>query len=143
LIYSIYLYNTIVSAKNKVDETLSAIDVMLKNRFDMIPNLVATVKEYMNHETKLLNDLTEKRTAVINGTTQEKVDVDNMFTSAFRTIFANAEAYPDLKSSANFISLQKEISSIENKLQATRRTYNAAVKRIHDLKLQVPTNMLA
>ena len=135
----IAIYNNVISAKNNIDEAESAIDVMLKNRYDVLPNLVATVKQYMKHEADTLANLTDKRAQVMSWSMAEKAAADAQLKSASMNILAVAENYPDLKADSTFINLQKEIVMLENSLQAARRTYNAAVKRMNDLNEQIPS----
>jgi LemA protein len=122
---------------NSAKETKSSIDVMLKNRFDLLPNLVATVKGYMKHEAEVLEKLTAMRTWA------NDIQLDNQVWWAIKTIFAVAENYPNLKANENFLLLQVQIGAIEDKLQAARRTYNAAVKYLLDKKMMFPSNIIA
>lgn len=137
LLWAIVSYNGLISAINSAKETKSSIDVMLKNRFDLLPNLVATVKQYMNHEADTLEKLTAQRTGT------NDVELDGQVTNAVRNLLAVAENYPDLKASTNFNTLQLQIEWIEDRLQAARRTYNAAVKHLMDKKMMFPSNLIA
>lgn len=137
LIWIVSSYNTLISAINSAKETKSSIDVMLKNRFDLLPNLVATVKEYMQHEAETLQKLTELRTWA------NDEELDGQVTSALKSLLVVAENYPDLKASTNFNTLQLQIEWIEDKLQAARRTYNAAVKYLMDRTMMFPSNIIA
>src|SRR3989344_3145904 len=143
------IYNGLIRSKNRVDEAFSDIDVQLKRRYDLIPNLVETVKGYMTHEQGTLTKLTEARTAAMavhdkkDATLAEKEQAENMLSGTLKTLFAVTENYPDLKASQNFLQLQDEISDTENKIQAARRFYNGNV-RDFNTKIQVfPTNMIA
>ena len=137
LIRWVISYNTIISAINSAKETKSTIDVMLKNRFDLLPNLVAVVKWYTKHEAEVLEKITSLRTW------SNDMQLDGQLGGAIRNIFAVAENYPDLKANQNFLTLQIQIAAIEDKLQAARRTYNAAVKYLLDKKMMFPSNIIA
>lgn len=110
---------------------------MLKNRFDLLPNLVATVKQYMGHEADTLENLTKMRTGA------NDMELDGQVSSAVKNLLVVAENYPDLKASTNFNTLQLQIEWIEDKLQASRRTYNAAVKQLLDAKMMFPGSLIA
>ncbi|MDO9509814.1 MAG: LemA family protein [Candidatus Magasanikbacteria bacterium] len=149
VIWLIATYNGLITTKNRVDEATSDIDVQLKRRYDLIPNLVETVKGYMTHENATLIKLTEARTAAMvtqknpDATLAQKENAENTLSSTLKTIFAVSENYPDLKASQNFLQLQDEISDTENKIQASRRFYNGNV-RDFNTKIQVfPTNLIA
>ena len=145
LIY-VFLYNSIISAKNRIEEAKSSIDVFLQNRYDLIPNLVEVVKKYMEHEKNTLTKLTELRTELVKmswQTTKDRFDKENMLSSALKSIFAVAENYPDLKASQNFIALQNQWAEIEDNIAASRRTYNAALKDLNDKKQMIPYNLIA
>lgn len=149
VLWLIFTFNGLVRSKNRVDEALSDIDVQLKRRYDLIPNLVETVKGYMNHERDTLVKLTEARTAAMavhdnkNATLAQKEAAENQLSGTLKTLFAVTENYPDLKASQNFLQLQDEISDTENKIQASRRFYNGNV-RDFNTKIQVfPTNTIA
>lgn len=137
LLRAIISYNGLISAINSAKETKSSIDVMLKNRFDLLPNLVATVKQYMHHEADTLEKLTAQRTGA------NDIELDGQVTSAVKNLLAVAENYPDLKASTNFNTLQLQIEGIEDRLQAARRTYNAAVKHLLDKRMMFPSNLIA
>ena len=149
IIWLIATYNGLITTKNRVDEATSDIDVQLKRRYDLIPNLVETVKGYMTHERETLVKLTEARTAAMTvhdnpgATLAQKEQAENTLSSTLKTIFAVSENYPELKASQNFLQLQDEISDTENKIQAARRFYNGNV-RDFNTKIQVfPTNLIA
>lgn len=140
------MYNALIRLKNRVDEAWSDIDVQLKRRHDLIPNLVETVKGYASHESSTFQNVTEARTAAMQaqetGNAQEQAEAENMLSSALKSIFALAENYPDLKASTNFLELQRELSDTENKIQASRRFYNTNV-RDFNTKLEIfPTNVI-
>jgi LemA protein len=138
------LYNSLVRARNRVDEAWSDIEVQLKRRYDLIPNLVSTVKGYAAQESGVLERVTQARTAAMSaGSMEERLKDENMLTGALKSLFAVAEAYPDLKSNQNFLALQRDLTDTEDKIQASRRFYNGNV-RDYNTKLQVfPTNLLA
>ncbi len=141
------MYNSLIKLKNRVEEAWSDIDVQLKRRHDLIPNLVSTVKGYAKHEEGTFTKVTEARTVAMSaqasGDAKAQAEAENMLSSTLKSIFALSEAYPDLKANTNFLELQKELSDTENKIQASRRFYNGNV-RDFNTKLQVfPTNMIA
>lgn len=133
----IVIYNGLVRTKIRVDEAWSDITVQLKRRIDLIPNLVETVKGYAKHEKETFQQVTEARTAMMNAQgPAESARAENMMEQALKSIFAVAEAYPDLKANENFKELQAELVDTEDKIQASRRFYNAAVR---DLNIKVKT----
>lgn len=141
------MYNSLIKLKNRVDEAWSDIDVQLKRRYDLIPNLIETVKGYAGHEKDTLEKVTKARTAAMaaqdKGDAKAQAQAENMLSSTLKSIFALSESYPDLKANENFLELQRELSDTENKIQASRRFYNGNV-RDFNTKLQVfPTNMMA
>lgn len=128
ILYFLLIYNSLVTAKNRIAEALSQIDVQLKRRTDLIPNLVETVKGFAKHEKKLLENVTKARTNLMTaGSTHEKAEANNMLTDSLKSLFAVAENYPDLKSSSNFMELQEELSDTENKIAYSRQFYNSNV----------------
>ena len=148
-LWLVAIYNGLIRGKNRVDESFSDIDVQLKRRYDLIPNLVEAVKGYMTHERETLVKLTEARTAAMaihdkkDATVAEKEQAENMLSGTLKSLFAVTENYPELKASQNFLQLQDELSDTENKIQAARRFYNGNV-RDFNIKIQVfPTNMIA
>lgn len=145
IILGVLLYNGLVAAKNKVDEAESGIDVMLKKRFDLIPNLVETVKAYMAHERDTLRELTELRTRYQGGglSAQEQNEVASRVNRLGRGLMLQVENYPDLKASNNFLQLQASWNEVEEQLSASRRGFNAAVLRYNNMLEQFPTNMMA
>lgn len=148
-IWLIAVYNGLIRLKNRVDEAFSDIDVQLKRRYDLIPNLVETVKGYMTHERETLESVVSARAKAMQvqesdgASLEERAKAENALSSTLKSIFALSENYPDLKASQNFLQLQDEISDTENKIQASRRFYNGNV-RDFNTKIQVfPTNMIA
>jgi len=140
----IAIYNGLIRSRNRVDEAWSDIDVQLKRRHDLIPNLIETVKGYAKHEKTVFENVTKARTAAIGAqTVGEKDKAENMLSGALKSLFAVAEAYPDLKANENFGKLQDELTDTEDKIQASRRFYNGNV-RDFNTKIQVfPTNLFA
>ena len=138
------MYNGLVLARNKVKNAWSQIDVQLQRRFDLIPNLIESVKGYMAHEEGVLTKVTELRSSWANATTvSEKASLDNELTGALKTIMAISENYPDLKANQNFSELQEELRNTENKIAYARQFYNDSVT-MYNTKLQVvPTNIIA
>lgn len=137
-------YNALVTLKVRVDEAWSDITVQLKRRADLIPNLVNTVKGYAKHEKGVFEEVTRARSEVMNATTpKDAAKADNMLEEALKSIFAVAEAYPDLKASQNFSELQAELVDTEDKIQAARRFYNSGVRDLNIKIQQFPTNTFA
>lgn len=137
-------YNGFVSLINRTKEAWSDIDVQLKRRYDLIPNLVNTVKGYATHESGTFEKVTEARTAAMNaGNVHDKAEAENMLTGALKSVFALAEAYPDLKANTNFLELQRELSDTENKIQAARRFYNGNVRDLNTKIESFPSNVIA
>lgn len=139
------VYNAFVRLKNQVENSWSQIDVQLKRRNDLIPNLINTVKGYVKHEKSTLSDVTKARTAMINaGSDMGKMaKADNMLSGALKSLFAVAEAYPDLKANQNFLQLQEELSGTENKVAASRQYYNDTVMEYNTKLESFPSNMIA
>ena len=146
LLWLIAAYNGLIGARNRTDEALSDIDVQTKRRYDLIPNLVESVKGYVKQEKDVLENVTKARAEAMNAGSkglEQQAQAENMLTQALKSVFAVAENYPDLKSSANFQQLSAELTDTENKIQAARRFYNANV-RDFNTKIQVfPTNIFA
>ena len=141
----IFIYNGFVQLVNRAKEAWADIEVQLKRRYDLIPNLVNTVKGYATHESSAFENVTKARNMAMgaSGPTAEHAQAENMLTGALKSVFALAEAYPDLKANQNFLALQQELSDTENKIQAARRFYNTNVR---DLNIQIesfPANVLA
>ncbi|NQV00672.1 MAG: LemA family protein [Parcubacteria group bacterium] len=139
----IAVYNGLIRLRNRTDEAWSDIDVQLKRRYNLIPNLVQTVKGYAKHERELFENVTKARTAAIGAQTMEEHGkAENMLTGALKSLFAVAENYPDLKANQNFLELQRELSDTENKIQAARRFFNGNV-RDFNIKIETFPNNLA
>lgn len=143
-LWLIMTYNGLIRLKNQVDEAWSDIDVQLKRRYDLIPNLVNTVKGYATHESGVFEKVAQARSAAMGAQNPgDKAAAENMLSSTLKSLFAVSEAYPELKTNENFLKLQDELSDTENKVQASRRFYNGNV-RDFNTKLQVfPTNFIA
>ena len=147
LLWLIGAFNAFVRLRNRADEAWSDIEVQLKRRTDLIPNVVETVKGYAGHEKKVFDDVTEARTRVMGA--EQKGDVkqigqaENMLSGALKTLFAVAENYPDLKANANFLDLQRELADTENKIQAARRFYNTNVRDFNTHAESFPSNIVA
>lgn len=142
ILWLVALYNGLIVSRNRVEEAWSDIDVQLKRRYDLIPNLVSSVKAYAKHERQAFEQVTKARAAAMGAKApQQKAQSEDMLTGALKSLFAVAEAYPDLKANENFKALQDELSDTENKIQAARRFYNGNV-RDFNTKLEVfPTNI--
>ncbi|MBE6493967.1 MAG: LemA family protein [Methanosphaera stadtmanae] len=137
-------YNDLVNGRNRVKNAWSQIDVQLKRRNDLIPNIVETVKGYAAHEKETLSQVVQARSNIQNATTVEEVaEADNMLTGALRSLFAVAEAYPDLKANQNFLELQQELSETEDKIAYARQFYNDTVLKYNNLCEQFPSNIIA
>ncbi len=140
----VFGFNSLVLGRNRAKEAWADIDVQLKRRYDLIPNLIEAVKGYMQHEKDTLSKVTEMRTlAMQGGSLEQRAENENMLTEALKSIFAVSENYPDLKANENFMELQRELSDTENKLQAARRFYNGVVRDFNTKIEQVPTNIIA
>jgi len=137
-------YNSLIKRRNQVREAWSDIDVQLKRRHNLIPNLTETVKGYAKHERGTFDSVTQARAAAQSAQTPaEHAKAENMLTSTLKTLFAVAENYPELKANANFLELQRELSDTENKVQASRRFYNSNVRDYNTTIQTVPTNIVA
>lgn len=137
-------YNGLVTLRNRVDEAWSDITVQLKRRLDLIPNLVDTVKGYAKHESGVFEEVTKARANALNAQgAKETAAAENMFEGALKSLFAVAEAYPDLKASQNFSELQAELTDTEDKIQASRRFYNGGVRDINTKIQLFPNNLVA
>ena len=142
--YLIYAYNALVKNKNLVAEGWSGIDVQLRRRADLVPNLVETVKGYAAHEDKLFRDLAELRAKSISGgSVTEQSQVSQAMTGMLGRLFAIAEAYPELKADANFRDLQDKLSGVEDEIQLSRRYYNGAVRNFNTMIESFPTNIIS
>ena len=139
-----YLYNSLIVTKMRVSEAFSQIDVQLKRRTNLIPNLVETVKGYAKHEKELFEKVTKERANLVSAKSlEQKAKINNQLTETFKSIFAVAEAYPALRASENFQQLQEELSDTENKIQAARRFYNTNVLELNTKIEQFPSNIVA
>jgi len=144
VVYSVFTYNKFVSQKARIDEAWADIDVQLKRRHDLIPNLMQAVKGYMEHEKQTFQQVTEARTEAMQaGTVEEQQEAENMLSGALKSLFAVAEDYPDLKASQNFQDFQQELADTENKIQAARRFYNANVRDYNTDVDQFPEGIIA
>lgn len=143
-LWLIWVYNGLIKLKNRTNEAWSDIDVQLKRRYNLIPNLVETVKGYASHERQTFEKVTKARGLAMQAQgAKAKAEAENVLTSTLKTLFALAENYPNLKASENFLKLQDELADTENKIQAARRFYNTNVRDIN-IKLEVfPTNLIA
>ncbi len=143
-LWVVSIYNGLIKLKNRTNEAWSDIDVQLKRRYNLIPNLVETVKGYAKHERELFEKVTEARTRAMSAkTVKEQGESENMLAGTLKSLFAVAENYPELKANENFLELQRELSDTENKIQASRRFYNGNV-RDFNIKIQVfPNNLIA
>ncbi len=144
LLYFVGVYNGLVRLRNNRENAFANIDVQLKQRHDMIPQLVSTVKGYASHEKTLLEEVTRARTAAMNATSiNDKVQAENALSAALAGLKVSVEAYPELKANTNFQQLQTEIADIENKLSATRRFFNSATKELNVGVQSFPANLIA
>ena len=144
VVWAIFSYNSFVRLINRAKEAWADIDVQLKRRYDLIHNLVETVKGYTTHEKGTLEKVTAARVAAMDaGGVEEKGKAENMLTGALKSLFAVAEAYPDLKANQNFLELQRELSDTENKIQAARRFYNTNVRDLNTAIESFPGNVIA
>lgn len=138
------IYNNLVRLRNNRENAFANIDVQLKQRHDLIPQLVSTVKGYATHEKELLMRVTEARSAAMGATSiNDKIQAENTLSSALAGLKVSLEAYPDLKANQNFLQLQGEISDIENKLAATRRFFNSATRELNNAVQTFPSNIFA
>ncbi|MDP2946338.1 MAG: LemA family protein [bacterium] len=144
VLWLILAYNGLIRRRYRVKEAWSDIDVQLKRRYDLIPNLVETVKGYMMHERTVFEKVTEARTKAMGaGTKEEKLGAENILSGTLKTLFAVSENYPDLKANANFLDLQRELADTENKIQASRRFYNGNVMDYNTKTETFPTSLIA
>ena len=144
IVYVVAVYNSLVADRNKVKNAWSQIDVELQRRFDLIPNLVESVKGYMEHEEKILSEVADLRSSWASATTvAEKSTLNNQLTESLKSLMAIAENYPDLKANQNFLELQNELENTENKISYSRKDYNDTVTRFN-IKLEAfPSNLVA
>lgn len=144
VVWLVGLYNKLVRYRNNRENAFADIDVQLRQRNDLIPQLVSTVKGYATHERELLESITQARSAVMSANNiNDKMQADTQLTTALQGLKVQVEAYPDLKANTNFLQLQNEISDIENKLAASRRYFNSATKELNTSIESFPTNMIA
>ncbi len=144
MLWAIGSYNGLIRQKALVDEGWSGIDVQLKRRYDLVPNLVAVVDQYRIHEKEVLEKVTQMRASAASAQTlDQKAEADKGLTGALKTLFAVAENYPDLKANENFMKLQQELSSLETEIQLSRRYYNGAARNYNAAIGQFPTNVIA
>lgn len=144
ILYIIGVFNGLVRLRNRVKEAWADIDVQLKRRYDLIPNLLGTVKGYMAHESGVFEKVTEARAKAINATgAVDKAQAENTLSGALKTLFAVSENYPQLRASENFLKLQEELSDTENKIQAARRFYNNNVMDFNTRQEVFPSNLIA
>lgn len=143
--FMVGMYNTLVRARNEVKNAWSQIDVQLNRRHDLIPNLVETVKGYMTHERETLEAVTAARQQAVNitGDVEAKARAENQLSQTLRSLFAVSEAYPDLKANQNFLALQEELASTENKIAFSRQYYNDSVLTLNNRIEMFPTNIFA
>ena len=144
VLFVISLYNRLVRLRNNREQAFADVDVQLKQRHDLIPQLVDSVKGYMGHERGVLTQVTEARTNAMKATgINEKIDAENKLSAALEGLKVSVEAYPDLKASQNFMELQNEISDVENKIAAARRFFNSATKELNTAIEVFPSNLIA
>lgn len=144
ILLAIAIYNALIVRRNRVQEAWSDIEVQMKRRYDLIPNVVETVKGYAAHEKGVLENVTRARTEAMGAkTAQDHAQAENALSSTLRTLFAVAENYPDLKANANFLDLQRELADTENKLQSSRRFYNSTVMELNTMIESFPSNLIA
>jgi len=139
------MYNSLINKKNQVENAFGGMDAQLKKRYDLIPNLVKSVKGYMEHEAKTLTEITTLRTKALSGNVSDddKVALDNALTSKLGGIMVAVENYPDLKASENFNQLQRSLNEVEEQISASRRAYNATITSYNNSVEMFPTNLLA
>jgi LemA protein len=138
----VFIYNRVVTLKNRVDNAWAQIDVQLKRRYDLIPNLVETVKGYAKHEKETLENVTKYRSMITSGSVSDRAQADNMLTSTLRSLFAVAENYPQLKADQNFRMLQEELAGTENKISYIRTAYNDSVLEYNTSLQTFPNNVI-
>jgi LemA protein len=144
VLYVIVSYNSLVRIRNRTDDAWSQIDVQLRRRYDLIPNLVETVKGYATHERQTFEAVTQARTQGMNAQgVAEQAQAENMITGALKSLFAVAEAYPELKANQNFLALQEELTATEGRISYARQFYNDTVLKLNTKVQTLPTNILA
>ena len=138
------IYNGFVKLKNQVEEAFATMDVYMKKRFDLIPNLVETVKGYAAHEKETLMGVTQARTAIMNSaTTEERLQNEGVLSGALKSLFAVSEAYPQLQANTNFLDLQKQLQKVEEDIANSRKYYNAVVREYNTKRESFPSNIVA
>ena len=142
-VYVVILYNSLVKLREQVKNAWHQIDVQLKRRADLIPNLINTVKGYMKHEKELLTKVTELRSKIVSGSPRERAEADNMLSETLKSLFAVSENYPDLKANQNFLALQEELTTTENKVSYARQAYNDLVYMYNTKTKTFPSNLVA
>jgi len=143
ILYVWTVYNGLATGKVRIKEAFSGIDVQLKRRIDLIPNLIETVKGYAKHEKNVFEEVTKARTSLMQAQSpKEKAQSDNVLTDALKNLFAVSENYPDLKASQNFLELQEELSDTENKIAYSRQFYNSLVRDYNTTLVTVPSNLI-
>lgn len=144
ILWAVAVYNALIRFRNEIENAWAQIDVQLKRRYDLIPNLVETVKGYAKHERETLERVIQARNMAMNATNmQERSQAENMITGALKSIFALAEAYPDLKANTNFLALQEELTSTENRVAFARQHFNDRVLAYNNKLQQFPDNVIA
>ena len=145
ILWIVFAFNGFVSLRNRTKEAWADIEVQLKRRYDLIPNLVNTVKGYATHESSAFENVTKARSMAMGaqGPTQDHAQAENVLTGALKSVFAIAEAYPELKANQNFLALQTELSDTENKIQAARRFYNGYASDVNIIVESFPSNIIA
>jgi len=145
LLVFVFMYNNLIRKRNEVDNAFGGMDVQLKKRYDLIPNIVATVKQYATHEKELLTKVTEMRAKATSGniSNEEKVALDNQISAGMKSIMVAVENYPDLKANENFMNLQRTLNEVESQISAARRTYNAVITEYNNAIQTFPSNIMA
>jgi LemA protein len=144
-LFAILTYNNLIGSRNAVETAFGSIDAMLKKRYDLIPNMVETVKSYMKHEKETLSQITSMRTKAVSGdlSSDEKVDVENQLSGMMRNVMVAVESYPDLKANDQFLMLQRSWNEAEEQISAARRAYNSAVTQYNNAVEKFPSNLFA
>jgi LemA protein len=142
-LFLVTMYNGLVAKKNQVENAFASVDVMLKKRSDLIPNLVATVKQYMQFEQQTLVEVTRLRSRAASASGDARIDLENQISRAIGNIMVAVEAYPELKANQNFVHLQESLNEIEEQISAARRFYNSAVNDYNNAVEMFPTNLMA
>jgi len=144
IVFVVGIYNGLVSLRNRSENAWAQVDVQLRRRYDLIPNLVETVKGYAKHEKETFQNVTEARSKAINaGTVKEQGDAENMLSGALKSLFAVVESYPDLKANQNFLMMQEELAGTEGKIAYARQFYNDSVMKFNTKQQVFPSNVIA